>query len=380
MMRVLVAYGTKMGGTAGIAEMLGDALSTAGLQVDVRPASERADIGAYDAVIVGGALYNQRWHRHARRFVSRPLDDSATTGEIAPIAQVQDLLQRVGARGHATFGGRLAPDAKGLPASAMAKTRAGDWRDPTRIRSWAATVAQELTRPARDPELRAGGRRHAGDRRAPAARHPGRSAAGRRRPSGRGRRPGAAAADRRARRRGRVGHRRPHRRPGRPDPCQPWPAGRDRAAARLHRQGGLPARRARATGPPAATAGRLGAARRALPGDGRPRPHPAARPGAAGPGRPLPARPARRPDRAHAAGLGRSMPTDRLPILGRLPGLDGLYLAVTHSGVTLAPVLGPLVAEEIATGEQGRLLAPFRPGRFAERATRVAHDVDELFR
>jgi menaquinone-dependent protoporphyrinogen oxidase len=155
--------------------MLGDALSTAGLQVDVRPASERADIGAYDAVIVGGALYNQRWHRHARRFVSRhtsalrtrpvwlfssgPLDDSATTGEIAPIAQVQDLLQRVGARGHATFGGRLAPDAKGLPASAMAKTRAGDWRDPTRIRSWAATVAQELTRPARDPELRAGGRR-----------------------------------------------------------------------------------------------------------------------------------------------------------------------------------------------------------------------------
>src|SRR6266511_4415026 len=128
MMRVLVAYGTKMGGTAGIAEMLGDALSTAGLQVDVRPASERADIGAYDA-------------------------------EIAPIAQVQDLLQRVGARGHATFGGRLAPDAKGLPASAIAKTRAGDWRDPTRIRSWAATVAQELTRPARDPELRAGGRR-----------------------------------------------------------------------------------------------------------------------------------------------------------------------------------------------------------------------------
>jgi glycine/D-amino acid oxidase-like deaminating enzyme len=76
----------------------------------------------------------------------------------------------------------------------------------------------------------------------------------------------------------------------------------------------------------------------------------------------------------------RSMPADRLPILGPVPGLDSLYLAVTHSGVTLASVLGPLVAEEIATGQQGRLLAPFRPGRFAERATRVAHDVDELFR
>ena len=47
----------------------------------------------------------------------------------------------------------------------------------------------------------------------------------------------------------------------------------------------------------------------------------------------------------------RSMPADRLPIVGPVPGLDSLYLAVTHSGVTLAPVLGRLVADEIATGE-----------------------------
>ncbi len=76
----------------------------------------------------------------------------------------------------------------------------------------------------------------------------------------------------------------------------------------------------------------------------------------------------------------RSMPGDRLPIVGPVPGLDSLYLALTHSGVTLAPVLGRLVADEIATGEQQRLLAPFRPGRFAERATRVVLDVEELFR
>src|SRR6266545_2444621 len=36
----------------------------------------------------------------------------------------------------------------------------------------------------------------------------------------------------------------------------------------------------------------------------------------------------------------RSMPADRLPIVGPVPGLDSLYLAVTHRGVTLAPVLG----------------------------------------
>ena len=76
----------------------------------------------------------------------------------------------------------------------------------------------------------------------------------------------------------------------------------------------------------------------------------------------------------------RSMPADRLPIVGQVPGLDGLYLAVTHSGVTLAPVLGRLVADEIATGEPAWLLAPFRPGRFAERARRVLLDVEEVFR
>jgi glycine/D-amino acid oxidase-like deaminating enzyme len=75
----------------------------------------------------------------------------------------------------------------------------------------------------------------------------------------------------------------------------------------------------------------------------------------------------------------RSMPADRLPIVGPVPGLDSLYLAVTHRGVTLAPVLGRLVADELATGEPAWLLAPFRPGRFAQRATRVVLDIEQLF-
>ena len=45
----------------------------------------------------------------------------------------------------------------------------------------------------------------------------------------------------------------------------------------------------------------------------------------------------------------RAMPADRLPIVGPLPWLEGLYLAVSHSGVTLAPVLGRLIAGEVAS-------------------------------
>lgn len=37
----------------------------------------------------------------------------------------------------------------------------------------------------------------------------------------------------------------------------------------------------------------------------------------------------------------------------------------THSGVTLAPVLGELIAREMLTGELVDSLAPYRPGRFS---------------
>jgi menaquinone-dependent protoporphyrinogen oxidase len=158
-MRVLVAYGSKMGGTAGIAELIGDALTDAGFQADVRPVAEVSHLDRYDAVVIGVALYTGHWHRQARRFVRRhtgalrerpvwlfssgPLNGSAVEG-IPPVPQVEELARRIGARGHVTFGGRLPADAKGFPASAMAKTHTGDWRDPERIRGWAADVAMEL--------------------------------------------------------------------------------------------------------------------------------------------------------------------------------------------------------------------------------------------
>ena len=53
-------------------------------------------------------------------------------------------MRRVNARDHVTFGGRLAPDAKGFPASAMAKKKAGDWRDPTQVKAWVHGIAAQL--------------------------------------------------------------------------------------------------------------------------------------------------------------------------------------------------------------------------------------------
>lgn len=159
-MRILITWGSKRGGTAGIAEILGEALRGRGFEVVLLPAGEVEDLEEFDAAIVGGALYANRWHRDARRFIRRhvmqlrripvwffssgPLDDSADSGEIAPTGQVGVLMERVGALGHVTFGGRLEPDAKGFVARSMARTHSGDWRNPERVRGWADELARKL--------------------------------------------------------------------------------------------------------------------------------------------------------------------------------------------------------------------------------------------
>ena len=57
------------------------------------------------------------------------------------------------------------------------------------------------------------------------------------------------------------------------------------------------------------------------------------------------------------------MPVDGQSIVGRLPGAGWLYVAVTHSGVTLAAHLSRLIAAELAAGTARAELAPYRPAR-----------------
>lgn len=160
-MLILVTYGSKMGGTEGIARTIGDVLADEGLDVEVIPASRRLDVAPFDAVVIGGALYADRWQKDARKFVKRnarvlsgkpvwffssgPLDDSAEKAEIPPTEPVAKLMETVGARDHETFGGVLHVDnADWFPASAMARDKAGDWRDEAHIREWAQKLAVAL--------------------------------------------------------------------------------------------------------------------------------------------------------------------------------------------------------------------------------------------
>jgi menaquinone-dependent protoporphyrinogen oxidase len=138
-MRVLVTYGSRHGGTGGLARSVADGLVASGHSVDVLPAAKVDALDHWDAVVIGGALYGWRWHRDARRFVRRhveelqqrpvwcfssgPLNHSTRHGAVPPTSAVQRLLTLVGARSHRTFGGRLLP---GIKSPLQAR---GDYRD-----------------------------------------------------------------------------------------------------------------------------------------------------------------------------------------------------------------------------------------------------------
>ncbi|TGU93211.1 FAD-binding oxidoreductase [Mesorhizobium sp. M00.F.Ca.ET.151.01.1.1] len=66
----------------------------------------------------------------------------------------------------------------------------------------------------------------------------------------------------------------------------------------------------------------------------------------------------------------RPIPGDGLTCSGWVPGASGYYVAVTHSGATIAPYLGKAVADEVVRGRVHDSLKDFRPNRFfADRYT-----------
>jgi menaquinone-dependent protoporphyrinogen oxidase len=164
MKRVLVAYASKRGSTAEIARAIADALEAAGLEVDLEPAGEVDAIDAYDAVVLGSAVYIKRWrgdakhflHKHRRELAQRPLwifssgpvgdptnDDPAWSEPRRIVAAVEDL----GARDHVVFGGSVPSEPHGFMEQAMADDTPEEYRDRRNwddIRSWAKGIAADL--------------------------------------------------------------------------------------------------------------------------------------------------------------------------------------------------------------------------------------------
>jgi menaquinone-dependent protoporphyrinogen oxidase len=161
-MKVLVAYATKRGATAEIAEAVADELRSCGHDVDCVRAGDAADASGYDAVILGSAMYMRRWRPEARRFLSRQRRHLSSrpfwifsSGPVGPDPdpawseppRIVARAEQLGARGHVVFGGRMPLEPQGFVERAMVEKtppEERDARDWDAIRDWARTVAAEL--------------------------------------------------------------------------------------------------------------------------------------------------------------------------------------------------------------------------------------------
>ena len=165
MTRVLIGYASKHGSTAEIAEVIADMMRASGLQVDCRPLSEIDSLKDYDAVVRGCALYINAWRHEARRFLHQHADElserplwvfsSGPVGESAGALEPASLdpkrvmaeVERLGAREHVVFGGRLATAPPGPLERALVRRTPERYRDRrywAEIREWAARIADAL--------------------------------------------------------------------------------------------------------------------------------------------------------------------------------------------------------------------------------------------
>jgi D-amino-acid dehydrogenase len=63
----------------------------------------------------------------------------------------------------------------------------------------------------------------------------------------------------------------------------------------------------------------------------------------------------------------RPLTPDGLPLIGRVPGADNIFMATGHAmlGMTLAPATAAVIGELIIEGESALDITPFNPARFA---------------
>jgi menaquinone-dependent protoporphyrinogen oxidase len=159
---VLVAAATRHGATGEIAQAIADALRQQGLDVRLQRADQVDDVSTCGAVVLGSAVYMGKWlpdalkviDRHALLLTSLPvwLFSSGPLGD-PPVPKggsvdVSAISERIHARGHEVFAGKLDMSRLGLMEKLTARAVGapeGDFRDWDAIRAWAQRIGAELS-------------------------------------------------------------------------------------------------------------------------------------------------------------------------------------------------------------------------------------------
>jgi menaquinone-dependent protoporphyrinogen oxidase len=163
-MHVLITAATRHDATREIAEASAAGLVERGVDAEACPVTEVTDLAAYDAVVLGSAVYMGHWLKPARRFAEHNATALASrpvwlfsSGPLGPAdrlvpegepADTDELMKLTGARSHRVFAGRLERDRLGIAEKAA--TRAvhapeGDCRDWEAIDAFAGEIAAQLS-------------------------------------------------------------------------------------------------------------------------------------------------------------------------------------------------------------------------------------------
>lgn len=163
---VLIAYATKYGATAEIAEKIGEVLRQAGLTADVLPADQVGEVNSYTAVVLGSAVYAGQWRGEAVKLLEANEQQltnravwffsSGPTGEGDPVqimkgfrfpAAQQPIADRIKPRDIAFFHGSIDMKKLNLAEKVLVKgikAPTGDFRDWNAITAWANSIATVL--------------------------------------------------------------------------------------------------------------------------------------------------------------------------------------------------------------------------------------------
>ena len=164
---ILIVYATRAGSTVEVAQVIGEVLGGRGFEVQIKSVKENPAVDGYQAVIIGSAIRMGNWLPEVVDFLRKnqpKLSQIPTaiftchrlnTGEDAASRAAREaysapIRQIVSPQAEAFFSGTL-DHAKlnfvdRMLAQAVEKstlTPAGDFRDWSRIRSWAQTVVDE---------------------------------------------------------------------------------------------------------------------------------------------------------------------------------------------------------------------------------------------
>lgn len=175
-MKVLVAYASRHGATAGIAERIATRLEAQGVEATAVDVSSVKGADQYDAFVVGSAAYMYRWLKDATRFVKRNrkvladkpvwLFSSGPLGTDLVDEKGRDIYEAMRPKEFEEFEASLEPqgakvffgawdrdaDPKGfverftklMPAKVLESMPFGDFRDWDAIDAWADEIAEVL--------------------------------------------------------------------------------------------------------------------------------------------------------------------------------------------------------------------------------------------